>query len=261
MMRSVFLRTLYDKRWFCLGWALAMAGISILMIAMFPSLKNSMDELAASMPPALQGLVGDVGSFSKLDSYISSQLYDIRIPLFLMVMAVVLGLAIGPAQEEKGALRTLLSTSTSRSLWFIQTWLSAAVIFAAAIFASCIATLITASGIGHSLDTMLVGKLALISWSFAMCVFTIVFGIGMAVGSRSVALAVGVSLIVASIILEAGRTVDWLDSFQYVSLLHYYDASKLLKDGVNPIHQLVIGNLTLISFLVAVIVFRRRDIS
>lgn len=94
-----------------------------------------------------------------------------------------------------------------------------------------------------------------------MCVFTIVFGIGMAVGSRSVALAVGVSLIVASIILEAGRTVDWLDSFQYVSLLHYYDASKLLKDGVNPIHQLVIGNLTLISFLVAVIVFRRRDIS
>lgn len=261
MMRSVFLRTLYDKRWFMLGWSCAIAALAVLMIAMFPSLKDSMSNLAASMPEGLRGLVGDIDSFTQLDSFISSQLYDIRIPLFLMIMATVLGLGIGPSFEDRGALRTVLSTSVSRGSWFMQTWMSALVIFSVTLAVSALVSYVTIRAIGETPDIILLTKLAAISLSFAMCVFTIVFGLGMATGSRSLALGVGVGIITLSIILEAGRAVDWLDPFQYVSLLHYYDASKLVKDGIDLIHQLIIGSLMIISFIVGFLRLRRRDLN
>ena len=99
MMKSILLRTLYDKRWFLVGWSTALSLMSILMIAMYPSLHEGMRSIAASMPEALQGLVGDLSLFAHLDTYLSSQLYDIRIPLFLMIMSVVLAQSISVGSE------------------------------------------------------------------------------------------------------------------------------------------------------------------
>lgn len=261
MMRSIFLRTLYDKRWFMLGWSFALSGMAVLMISMYPALSDSMGQIAATMPPQLRGLIGDIDSFTHLDSYISSQLFDIRIPLFLMIMATVLALGIGVSNEEKGVLRTVLSGKYSRVRWFIETWFAAFVIFVVALSTTGIVTLLTVWAIGETIDTSVILKLIAISLSLALAAFTLVFGIGAASGLRSPTLAIGVGMIVTSFILEAGRAVDWLDSAQYISLLHYYDASHLLKDGVDLNHQLVIVGILLVSFFVGIVLFRRRDIS
>ena len=75
-MKSILARTLYDKRWFALGWSFALSGMAVLMITMYPSLHDGMKSIAATMPPQLQGLVGDISMFGHLDTYLSSQLYD-----------------------------------------------------------------------------------------------------------------------------------------------------------------------------------------
>lgn len=260
-MRSVFLRTLYDKRWFIAGWSFALGGMATIMVSMFPSLSEGMSEIAASMPPQLRGLVGDIESFTHLDSYLASQLYDIRIPLFLMIMATVLAVGLSVGQEEKGLLRTTLSAQTSRISWLLQTWLAGLVIFSVALTITATVTMLAIWSIGETLDFTIVVKLALLSLSFAMTMYTIVLGIGAATGLRSLTLATGVIIIVSSFILQAGSTVDWLDVVQPLSLMNYYDASGLIKSGLDKTHQLILGSLTLIFLASSILAIRRRDIS
>lgn len=260
-MRSVFLRTLYDKRWFMIGWSFALGGMAILMVAMFPSLSQGMTDIAASMPPQLRGLVGDIESFTHLDSYLASQLYDIRIPLFLMIMATVLAVGVSVGQEEKGVLRTILSSRTSRLSWLIQTWLAGFVIFLIALTITGVVTVLAIWSIGETIDYSVIVKLALLSLSFAMTMFTIVFGIGAATGMRSITLSIGVIIIVSSFILQAGSTVDWLDVVQPISLMNYYDASALIKSGLDKTHQLILTSLSLTFLIGSILSIRRRDIS
>ena len=261
MMRSIFLRTLYDKRWFTLGWALALSLMATLMIAMYPSLHDGMKSIAATMPPQLQGLVGDISLFGHLDTYLSSQLYDIRIPLFLMIMAVVLAQNLSVGSEERGEMRTVLSTATSRTSLYFQTLIAAFFIFAAAIVVTGGVTLIGVPMINESIATSLVLKLAVLSLAFAMLIFATVYGIGMMSGSRALAMGTGVGLIISSVILEAGRTVDWLELAQKISMLHYYDAGKLLTTGIELKHILVQAVLLIVFVTLGWLLYRRRDIS
>ncbi len=261
MMRSIFLRTLYDKRWFLLGWTLALCGMAMLMVFMYPSLSKSMSDIVATMPPQLRGLVGDTDSFTHLDKYLASQLYDIRIPMFLMIMATVLALGIGVSAEEKGTVRTVLAGKNSRSSWFAQTWLAAVVIFMTALIVTSIITVLSIWTIGETIDYAVIVKLAIISFSFATAVFTLVFSIGAATGLRTPTLAVGVGIIVISFILQAGKAVDWLEAVQKLSLLHYYDASQVTSEGIDVTHQLVMFGVLASSFVVGILLFRRRDIN
>lgn len=261
MMRSVFTRILYDKRWFMVGWTIAMIAMAVLMVAMYPSLKDGMESIARTMPRELQGLVGDISSFGRLDTYLSSQLYDIRIPLMLMIMSLMLAQSLSVISEERGEMRTTLATATSRTSLFYQSLLAATVIFSATIAVSALATWLSVPFINESLDLWLLTKLSLLSLLFVLVVFAITFGLGMLTGKRMIVMGAGIGLIIVSVILEAGRTVDWLDLAQKVSLLHYYDAGKLLSSGLDTKHLIVQLGLITVSIAASWWVFRRRDVS
>lgn len=260
MMGNIFLRILYDKRWFTLGWSLSLGFMAVLVIAMYPSLQDGMESIAASMPRELQGLIGDIASFAHLDTYLSSQLYDIRAPLFFMIMAVVLAQNLSAGAEERGELRTLLSTATSRTSLFLQTCAAVGVIFIAAVAIMSGFLWVTAPFINESLDALFVLKLGGLSLLFAMVLFAITYGAGMLSGSRTLVNAIGIGIIISSIVLEAGRAVDWLEPAQYVSLLHYYDAGKLLTSGLDINHVLVQLALLIGALLLGWLRFRQRDI-
>ena len=40
MMKSIYTRTLYDKRWFALGWMVSFFALAALLVAFFPSMKQ-----------------------------------------------------------------------------------------------------------------------------------------------------------------------------------------------------------------------------
>ena len=73
MMRSVLTKTLYDRRWFILGWAIAFMALTALLASFFPAMKLSgLEELVKNMPPAFTGLIGDLGLLSAFDTYMLS---------------------------------------------------------------------------------------------------------------------------------------------------------------------------------------------
>lgn len=72
---------------------------------------------------------------------------------------------------------------------------------------------------------------------------------------------VGVLAAIGSFLLTTfSQAVDWLKPYESWSLLHYFPAVDIVKDGVDWADVVVLASVTLVSLIVAILVFRRRDL-
>ncbi len=262
-MRSVFLKTLYDRRWFIIGWAIAFAALAALLASFFPAMKVSgLDELVKNMPPAFKGLIGDLTLLESFDTYMASQLFDIRLPLIGGIMSIILGLSLSAAEEETGELRTTLALPVSRTKLLIEKWLAIVVTAAIMNLGILVGMYAVVPFIdGANLPITEFSRLIALSWLLMVTFGTIPFAVGMLSGKRAAAMAAGVLIVIGSFILTTfGQAVDWLSSFEHFSLLYYFPANDVLKHTIDWANIAVLGSVTLSLLTVAVLVFRRRDI-
>lgn len=265
MIRSVFAKTLYDKRGFIVGWSLALAGFAALLVVFYPAMRQdgALDELAKTMPPAFQGLVGNLADLSQFDTYIASQLFDIRLPLLAGIMALILGLGLSVSDEERGELRTLLSLPISRTKLFIQRWLAMATILLLTIIGLLIGMyasmpFVDGATIEPAVLIRLVGMTGLMMVAFG----TIPFAVGIASGKRALATAVGIGVVMGSFILSTfGSAVGWLQGFETFSLLHYFPAVDIVKTGISMGDVYALTGVTTVLLLMALLLFRTRDVA
>ena len=265
MMRSVYLKTLYDKRYFILGWFLGLAGLGALMASFYPAMRQEdvFGALIDNMPEAFKGLVGSLSDLSQFDTYMASQLFDIRLPLIAGIMGIILGLNLSIADEEKGELRTVLSLPVSRLKLLVQKWLAMVTILllvtggiAAGVYA-VLPFLEDASIDGEDMLALLGA-----SWLIMITFGTIPFSIGFLSGRRALATGLSILTVIGSFILSTfGQAVDWLEPYEKLSLLHYFPAVDIVKAGIEPYNIAVFGGITIVLLIVSLIVFRRRDVA
>ncbi|MEO8691251.1 MAG: ABC transporter permease subunit [Candidatus Saccharimonas sp.] len=264
MTRSIFLKTLYDKRWFIFGWSLVFAALAALMASFFPAMKvGTIGALANSLPPAFKGLIGNLALLNSFDTYLSSQLFDIRLPLIAGIMAIILGLGLSTSEEETGELKTLLGLPLSRTKIVFEKWLAIITITGVTMVAIAIAVYAVipfVAGASMPIKTLL--PLLGVSWLLMVTFGTIAYAAGVITGKRSTAMAFGVFVVIGSFILTTfGQSVDWLASYEHLSLLYYFPADDIVTSGVNWPDVAVLASVTVIFLVAALIVFRRRDVA
>lgn len=265
MMRSVYLKTLYDKRWFIFGWTLGLMALTALMVVFYPAMHQdgSLDALVKNMPPAFQGLVGNLADLNSFDTYLASQLFDIRMPLIAGIMAIILALGLSTAEEERGELRTLLSLPLSRVKLLFEKWLALCTIMAVTVLGVVAAVYSMGPFIdGGTIDLTALLGLVFMTWLIMVVFGTVTLAAGFATGSRAAANTFSILIVIGSFILTTfGQAVDWLQDFDKFSLLHYFPAVDIVKNGINLMDVVVFSLVIIISLAVAVFVFRRRDIA
>ena len=265
MLRSIYLKTLYDKRFFLLGWTIAFAAVAALLASFYPAMHQdgSLDALLANMPEAFKGLIGSLADLSRFDTYIASQLFDIRMPLIAGIMAIILGIGISVADEEKGELRTILSLPISRTKLFVQRWLAMITIMIVVVIGMVAGVYMVLPFIDIAdieFDVML--RLSAMTLLIMVTYGTIPFAIGLATGKRALATGVSTLVIIGSFILTTfGQAVDWLADYEKLSLLHYFPATDIVKNGVQASDVAVFSIITAALLVVSLIVFRGRDIA
>lgn len=264
MMRSVFLKTLHDRRGFIFGWTLGMLALAILMTSFFPAMRqdNGLDALVANMPAALQGMIGSLANLKSFDLYIASQLFDIRVPIIAGIMAIILGLGLSVREEETGELRTILALPVSRTKLLLETWCAMALTMAIITGGLVVGVYVTMPFIADAvIDWHDMAALAAMTWLVMLAYGTLTYAAGRVSGSRGVAMLVGVLAAIGSFLLSTfAEAVDWLKPYEAWSLLHYFPAVDIVKNGVVWANVLVLGTVTLVSLIAAVLVFRRRDL-
>lgn len=262
-MYNLFTKTIYDKRAFIIGWGLGLAFLGFLMMIFYPAFHQDtgLDQLIKSLPPAFQGIIGDLNNLKELPSYIGSQLFEVRIPIFVSILSIILAVGLTVTEEEKGQLRTLVALPLSRSRILISKWLSIVVISFMTTLATIIGMEIGLLVINETLDPLVVLRLGAMTWLLSICIATLVFGIGMASGKRGVTMGLGVLIAVGSFILTTfAKSVDWLQSYEHASLLHYFPATTIAKDEIGLSDVAVLGGVALLFLLLGLIFFRRRDV-
>jgi ABC-2 type transport system permease protein len=264
MMRSIYLKTLYDKRFFILGWFVGFVALAALMTSFFPAMRTTgLDELVKNLPPAFKGLVGDLALLENFDTYLASQLFDIRVPLIAGIMAIILGLGLSISEEESGELRTFTALPISRTSLLIQKWLAMATIVTITSAGFVVGTyavipFIEDASIGAKEFLSLITMTLLIMIAYG----TIPFASAFAFGRRSLASFIAIFVIIGGFIISTfASAVDWLKDYEKLSLLHYFPATDIVTEGIAPRDVMVLGGTTLILLAMAIILFRRRDIA
>jgi ABC-2 type transport system permease protein len=265
MMRSIYLKTLYDRRFFMLGWTLGLAALSALMTSFYPAMRQdgTIDALVANMPEAFRGLIGNLSDLSSFDTYLASQLFDVRVTLIVGIMAIILGLGLSVTDEEKGELRTILSLPISRTKVLIHKWfamLSILLFTLLGLVGGIYAVLPFISD--ASIEAEQVLRLSIMTGLIMVTFGTIPFAVGLSTGKRAVATAVSILAIIGSFILSTfGQAVDWLSDYEKLSLLHYFPAVDIVKQGIDITDVLVLVVITMALLAVTAVSFRSRDVA
>lgn len=261
-MFNVLQKTLRDKRFFILGWSLGLAFLGFLMTAFFTSFSgNEIDQLLGALPPAMQGLVGDLQDWKELPTYIGSQVFDIRLPIFISILAILLAVSVTVGEEEKGLLRTLTSLPISRRAILLAKWFAVVVI-------CLIASVATVAGIeaglpltGEALDQMVLVRLGLFTWLLVTALATVIFAVGLSTGKRALTTGVAIIVTIGSFLLSTFATaVDWLKDYEWLSMFHYFPAVDIAKGDIDWKNIFVYLVVIVISLTVTFVAFSRRDI-
>lgn len=261
-MFNLVLKTFRDKRYFILGWSAGLAFLGFMMTSFFPSFDGGqIDELLKSLPPALEGLVGNLADWRELPGYIGSQVFDIRLPIFISILSILLAISLTVGEEDKGQLRTLTALPISRRKIIFGKWLAIVLLCLVASIAPIIGVEVGLLNIHESIDQMVLVRLGLFTWLLVTSLATLIFGIGLATGSRAVTTGLGIILTIGSFLLSTfADAVDWLKDYEWLSLFHYFPATDIAKGTIEWGNALFYVVLLLIALCIAYLFFPKRDI-
>lgn len=261
MFRNLFTKTLYDKRWFTLGWSLGLVVMAAITIAFFPTIKDQIGTLFANVPKALESITGSTEDYKNITGYIGTGVFDLRMPMLTIVMAIILALSLSASEESSGRLYQLLAQPLSRRKIFLQKWLAMVGIFFVTHLTLFLGILLAIILIRESLPLMAVfaGTLICLLLTVAIGSLTLAFGFGQ--GRKGLATVLITTYAFGSYLLTSfAAQVEWLQRIEPVSLFHYYQASAAIKTGIDLGNIVMLLFISLIAVVVGIILFQKRDI-
>lgn len=263
-MRLLLSRVLYEKRWFIAGWSLVYGVMSALILMFYPSFSQDggFEQVAKSLPEQLQGFLGDASTFSSLEGFITSQVYDVRMSLFLIIMTIMLAISLSVREEEDGELRTLLATPLSRVRVALEKFGAAVLIIALLNLVATAGVYVGITALGEQAPHSLLWQLYVLSVVFGVVSFSIPYSLGLATGNRSITLLVSLLIAIGGYIVTTfARAVDWLEPWEPVSLIYYYDTAGLREGDFASLNGWVLGAVLVVTITTGMLLFRRRDIA
>jgi len=241
-----------------LTWGLPLGAMSALIVAIYPSIADSLATIAEHYPPALKEAFG-VAEFDTVEAYLNAEMFSLVIPLALGYFTIRCVVHALPAAEERGELDIVLAAPVQRRELvagaFAAGMLTSAAVLVVVLALTLLASVAVGAGLGFADAVAGVAEVWPLSVFFAGGA---VLATGVTSRSSSVtALAAGA--LVAMYVLDlAGRLAGEVSGLRYVSAFKYYGAA--LTEGIDP---LAFIGLTLAGCVLAALgatAFERRDV-
>lgn len=250
---------LYDRRRSVLAWGLPLGLMSAFIVAIFPSVEESLSKAIQGYPSGLKEAFG-IGELSNVEQYLHAEMLSLIVPLamgYLAVRAVASGLT---GAAESGRLDVLLSAPVSRRRVVAAGFLATAVELAQVLVVTALLTglgsLLAGSGLpaGPAAEGFAnVWPLALLFAGFGIVAAG--FSLRTSVVTGSVA-----GLLVAMYVADlVGRLDPGVSGIRYASVFKYY--GNAIEEGIEPI---AFFGVTLAACAIAALgawLFERRDLA
>lgn len=262
---NVFTKTMRDQRRALTGWALGMAALVLLYASFYPSIKanaSRLNQYIETLPEALRNMIGNAGDFSSPTGYIQSEIFSIMGPLLLMNLAIGAGARAIAGEEEAGTLDLLLANPIARHRVVLEKFwaMVAATIGVGVVMWAAIAAFGPPFGLHLGLANL--GQTVLSAVLMAIGFGAGALAMGCWRGKRGLAIAVVTSVAVVTYLLNVfAPSVDAVRSLQKLSPFYYYIDNDPLRNGLDPVHALVLVLIAAGGLGLALLAFERRDLT
>jgi ABC-2 type transport system permease protein len=249
----------FDRRRSVLAWGLPLGLMSTFIVAIFPSVEDSISKAVEGYPQGLKEAFG-IGQLSNVEQYLQAEMLSLIVPLamgYLAVRAIASGLT---GAAESGRLDVLLSAPVSRSRLVVAGFLATAVELAAVLLVTALLTGLGSVLSGAGLDAGAAAEGFANVWPLALLfagfgAIATGFSLRTSVVTGSVA-----GLLVAMYVIDlVGRLDPDLSGLRYASVFKYY--GNAIEDGIEP---LAFAGVTAAACLLAALgawLFERRDLA
>lgn len=261
MFKNLINKTFYDKRGFILGWSIGVAIMAAITIAFYPTIKDQIGQLFQNIPKALESITGSSEDYKSITGYVGTGVFDLRIPMLTITMAIILGLGLSVTEEYSGRMYLLLAQPIARTKIVWQKSLAMVGIFTIVhiVLAGAIAFVVSIIGESMALDKIIAGCLMCLLLTTA--IGSITLGLGFALARKGlVTMLVTVYVFGSYLLTSFAAQIDWLKHIEPASVFHYYKASEALKSGYNLDHITVYLLISVVAILIGAIMFKNRDI-
>lgn len=250
---------LFDRRRSLLAWGLPLGLMSAFIVAIFPSVEDSIGKAVADYPAALREAFG-IGELSNVEQYLQAEMLSLIVPLamgYLAVRAIASGLT---GAAETGRLDVLLSAPVSRTNLVAAGFLATALELAAVLLVTGLFTALGSVLAGAGLDAgATVAGFANV-WPLALLFAGLgAIAAGFSLRTSVVTGSVAGVLVAMYVIDLIGKLDPGLSELRYVSVFKYY--GNAIEDGIEP---LAFAGVTLAACALAALgawLFERRDLA
>ena len=261
MLRTVFGKTLFEKRWTIMIWTLAIFVTNMLLMQIFPPMKEAFSGMITELPDSLRVWFGDDGQiWASVRGFISLEAFG-QMALPIVVFGIVFASSILAGEEKSGLLLTQLARPVSRVSFFVQKYLAFAV-----------ATVVVMVGflLGISVGTVVLGDIVtpgeLLNGSIGVMLLalglgSLTFAIGAIFANGSIAAAiVGFYAVLGYFIVSLGGAADILTTLGHLTPFSYYNEPNLMYNDFEIKNLLVLLGIIIVPLIAALPVFAKRDL-
>lgn len=229
-LRALMRRGLLDNRRAPLVWGGPLGVMSALVVALYPSIRDSLAEAVKGYPAGLKDAFG-ITDLGTLEAYLNAEMFSLVLPLAVAYFAIRCVATSIAGAEEHGHLDTILATPLARRTLVAGTFATTAVAVAAVLL---VAGALTAAGGALAGETIAIGRLvAALAGVWALALFfagcaTLAAGV---LHRAAPVLGAGGGLLVAMYLLDVlGKLADAAHALRWLSAFRYYGAP--LEDGL-----------------------------
>ena len=262
-------RMIRDKFKPFLIYSIASIGFMEMFVAIFPSIQSQadkVDQLMKVFPSELfKAFNMDISSlsFGNFEVFLSSKYLGMMWPILAIILAISLANYIVVNEIEKGTIETIISLPVKRSRVFFERYFAGLGMLALFCFIGIFGAIPLACihGIDYAFANYFTATL--VSFLFVSAIYSLAVLFSTICSERGRASMISGGLLVIMYVLSVVSALnnDFVN-IKYFSFFHYFNGSELLAKNVIPDYSiLVLGGFTIIVSVVALMIFRKRDLS
>lgn len=266
-MWAIFSRTLKDRRVTFLIYCLASIALLWMYIALFPAFKDqsaSLEALMKNYPESfMKAFNFDIKSFTTIEGYLSTEQFSFVWPLMLMFLMIGYAGFAFSGEIEKGTIEILLAQPISRVKLFLSRFVVGVVMLILFVILSIFAAMpiSKAYNINFAFENFL--KLSLLASLFGLATYSIGIFLSSVFSDRGKVFFLSGGLLVLMYVLNIVSALkENLADLKYGSFFYYFNPTKaLVYNQIDHWAYVVFGGVALVTFVLGLIVFVKRDIA
>lgn len=248
-------------------WGLSLGALGWIQIIFVPDAKalKQIGELMETLPPALVKVFAgdDITFMSTPDGYLATQFFSYGLLIFA-AFAVVIGLNVTAADEDRGILDMTLSLPINRWQVIIEKFLAfllLIVLVTGLTFAGLWIGVTMTPAIEYNLGVIATGIVNLLPGTIFVLSVTIL--LGALIRRRSTVTALAAGFVIGSYFLDtlaAATDSAALSTLRLLSFYRYYNGVEVMRLGISWVNIALLLGISAVLIFVAVWAFQRRDV-